>query len=239
MTTLAQYEALAASVHGWMAPAFTRVLAAIKVVHQTARVRGPVAEIGVHCGRSFIPLVLMKHASETAFALDCFDDQAANTGRSGGATKQQFLDSLRGLDVPMSGVEILQCDTRKIPHPLLSLPLMRVISVDGDHSEEETYRDLEAASARMVEGGYVILDDAFNEEWPAVSSGLHRFMGAAGVLYGMMPALAGFGKMVLAHAQFAALLQTAVRAPSSGLLAVREQEVWSYPLLSVRARDGR
>ena len=52
---------------------------------------------------------------------------------------------------------------------------MRLISVDGGHTEEITASDLAVADAALADGGIVVVDDVFNETWPGVADGVHRY----------------------------------------------------------------
>ena len=51
---------------------------------------------------------------------------------------------------------------------------LRFISVDGGHTAEITAHDLAVAEAALAEGGIIVLDDAFNEQWPGVADGVQR-----------------------------------------------------------------
>jgi uncharacterized membrane-anchored protein len=50
-----------------------------------------------------------------------------------------------------------------------------LFSVDGGHTPEITYSDLDLASQTLCEGGVIILDDFFNESWPGVAEGACKF----------------------------------------------------------------
>ena len=52
---------------------------------------------------------------------------------------------------------------------------MRFVSVDGGHTAEITAHDLAVADASLAEGGIIVLDDAFNEQWPGVADGVQRY----------------------------------------------------------------
>jgi hypothetical protein len=69
----------------------------------------------------------------------------------------------------------------------------RLISIDGGHTAETTAHDLAIAVEALAPGGVIILDDYFNEMWPGVSDGVHRyFRGPRGIL----PFATGGNKML-------------------------------------------
>lgn len=231
-----EYEALCERIHGWMPPSFTRVVAAIDDAQRDAGLRGDVAEIGVHCGRSFFPLVLMLRGDERAFAIDCFEDWAANPERSGGASRSQFEASIPVAGVDAGKIIVVQADTKAIPHPLLGccgLGRLRVVSIDGDHSVIGTLADLWAAHEAMGFDGVVIVDDAWNSDWPGVSCAVHRFLQHPQAP--LVGALCGFGKIVLARPMAAEALQRKIKEGVHGLKPVREQTFYGRPILSVTA----
>ena len=59
---------------------------------------------------------------------------------------------------------------------------MRLFSIDGGHTAAITEKDLQTAAECLVDGGAVILDDVFNEAFPAVSEGLLSYLPRDAVL---------------------------------------------------------
>src|ERR1022692_661571 len=58
-------------------------------------VRGGVAEIGVHHGKSFIALCLAMQKDEKAFCIDIFSEQHLNQDQSGRGDRQMFEENIR------------------------------------------------------------------------------------------------------------------------------------------------
>lgn len=232
---LKRYEGVASKVPGWMPPRFVRVVSAVNAVQTTLGIKGDVAEIGVHHGRLFSALTMIRRPDEIAYALDCFDNWAANPERSGGCPRARFVEGMEIAGVrDLDRVQIIECDTNADPHPIERVrgPL-RIVSVDGDHTAKGVERDLWRSLLGTSYGGVVLADDAFNEEWPAVSEGLHAFL-RRGTLVG---ALSGFGKIILAEPFMAkALQEVCLSCPSFGLVAVRKQNFYGHEIIAIQAR---
>lgn len=164
-------------VDGWL-----RSEAALTIVALTERQRslglaGGAAEIGVHHGKLFILLYLLCRASEKAVAIDLFEDQHLNVDNSGSGdlakfrrNLERYADSMRlvlhqGNSMDLSGAIL----TRLAEGPL------RFVSVDGGHTAEITAHDLATAEGALAEGGIIVVDDVFNEQWPGVGDGVRRY----------------------------------------------------------------
>jgi len=69
----------------------------------------------------------------------------------------------------------------------------RLISIDGGHTAETTAHDVAIAAEALAPGGVIILDDCFNEMWPGVSEGVHRYFREP---RGILPFATGAGRML-------------------------------------------
>ncbi len=166
-------------VDGWLSADAVEIICSVAEIQQQWGLDGDVAEIGIHHGKLFILLCLLAGADKKGHAYDLFDQQAGNTDRSGRGDRQHFEKNLQ-----RHGCEVY----RVIIHEGNSLDLKpehirshmeksaRLFSVDGGHSAENTYYDISLACTGLTAGGIVILDDYFNQDWPAVSEGAMRFM---------------------------------------------------------------
>ncbi len=76
----------------------------------------------------------------------------------------------------------------------------RLISIDGGHTAEITAHDLATSEGALAEGGIIILDDCFNEEWPGVSDGVHSYFSQPSLI---VPFAIGAGKTFFTQAAFA------------------------------------
>ncbi|WP_454883804.1 class I SAM-dependent methyltransferase [Sphingomonas oryzagri] len=140
-------------------------------------IHGPVAEIGVHHGKLILTMMAALRPSERAVAIDLFDDQTANTDKSGKgnlaifrrhAAKLGFIDRL---DIIENNSTLLhpQDITR------LSVDNFRMFSVDGGHSYDVVISDMNLASNTLCDGGIILADDYFNYGWPDVSYAVAKF----------------------------------------------------------------
>lgn len=223
---------------GFFEPALIEAYWLLDEAQRAHGVRGGVGEIGVYCGRSFIPLALLRRSDgevfvETALAIDCFEGgQAANLDASGVGDRSQFESNLAAAGVPCDvSVTIMSADSLEIkpsdltaaaaaarPHTprgqagnnghgedcnasfddgqcdmtdvslsasregtgqhasMISSSKFRLFSIDGSHTEEAVQSDLALVDACLEEGGVVLVDDALNADWPAVTSGMIRFI---------------------------------------------------------------
>ena len=164
-------------VDGWLRTEAARIVVALIERQRSLGIAGGVAEIGVHHGKLFILLYLLGQASEKAVAIDLFEDQHLNIDNSGSGDLAKFrrnlerhADSARlvlhqGNSMDLTGAIL----TRLAEGPL------RFVSVDGGHTAEITAHDLATAEAAIAEGGIIVVDDVFNERWPGVGDGVHRY----------------------------------------------------------------
>jgi hypothetical protein len=164
-------------VDGWLRSEAAEVVVALTERQRSLGVAGGIAEIGVHHGKLFILLYLLAQASEKAVAIDLFEDQHLNIDNSGSGDLAKFRRNLeRHAD-----------NTRLVLHPGNSMDLtgailtrladgpLRFVSVDGGHTAEITAHDVATAESAIAEGGIIVVDDVFNEQWPSVGDGVRRY----------------------------------------------------------------
>jgi hypothetical protein len=164
-------------VDGWLVSPAARTVAALVERQRSLGVPGGVAEIGVHHGKLFILLYLLSRDTERAVAIDLFEDQHLNVDRSGSGDLAKFRRNLerhadtrrlvlhKGNSMNLSGADLIR---------LAEGPLA-FVSVDGGHTAELTAHDLTTAEASIAEGGIIVVDDVFNDQWPGVADGVHRY----------------------------------------------------------------
>lgn len=164
-------------VDGWLRSEAVQTIVALAKRQRSLGVVGGVAEIGVHHGKLFILLYLLGQPTEKAVAIDLFEDQHLNVDNSGSGDLAKFrrnlerhADSTRlvlhqGSSMDLSSAVL----TRLADGPL------RFISVDGGHTAEITAHDLATAETAIAEGGIIVVDDVFNEQWPGVGDGVRRY----------------------------------------------------------------
>ena len=164
-------------VDGWLRSEAARIVVALNERQRSFGVTGGIAEIGVHHGKLFILLYLLSREPEKAVAIDLFEDQHLNVDQSGSGDLAKFRRNLeRHAD-----------STRLVLHQGNSMDLtgailkrlaegpLRFVSVDGGHTAEITAHDLATAEAAIAEGGVIVVDDVFNEQWPGVGDGVRGY----------------------------------------------------------------
>ncbi len=163
-------------IDGWLRTEAARIVVALTARQRSLDIAGSVAEIGVHHGKLFILLYLLSRAPEKVVAIDLFEDQHLNIDNSGSGDFARFRRNLeRHADT-----------TRLVLHQGNSMDLsaamlvrlaegpLRFVSIDGGHTAEITAHDLATAEAAIAEGGIIVVDDVFNEQWPGVGDGVRR-----------------------------------------------------------------
>jgi hypothetical protein len=166
-------------VEGWMLPAAAEMTTTLSAVQETQHISGNVAEIGVHHGKLFILLYLLAQGDERAVAIDLFADQTQNIDHSGAGDLDKFRANLaRHADPDMRRLVVHEGDSTALDGAglkRLAGGAYRLISIDGGHTAEATAHDLAIAVEALAPEGLIILDDYFNEMWPGVSEGVHRY----------------------------------------------------------------
>jgi hypothetical protein len=180
-----------------MLPAAGKMIATLSAVQEAQHIGGNVAEIGVHHGKQFIVLYLLARGEERAVAVDLFANQALNIDHSGAGDLDKFRANLaRHADADMRRLVVHEGDSNALDGPTLKRlagGAYRLISIDGDHSAKTTAHDLAIAVEALAPGGVIILDDYFNEMWPGVSEGVHRYFREP---RGILPFATGANKML-------------------------------------------
>ena len=170
-------------VKGFFEPGLLRVYLALDEMHERRGVSGALAEIGVLHGKSFIPLALLAAPGERAVAVDCFADQTANRDGSGEGCRAAFERNLSdALDACCRREEEEEEEEEG----------------EGDDGEDAaTAADLALAHAALHPEGVVVLDDAFNPDWPGVVTGLFEWSAESG--RALRPFALAYGKAFLAR----------------------------------------
>ncbi|HTV54709.1 MAG TPA: class I SAM-dependent methyltransferase [Terriglobia bacterium] len=167
------------SVEGWLADYSAHFIAALSEVQHHAGYTGAVGEIGVYRGKLFILLLLAALQSEKAFALDVFEDQTLNTDGSGsGASRDLFLANVRRWAASDANVLVIARPSFDVRADdiLAVCGKVRLLSVDGGHTEECAMNDLHLAEEALLDQGVAIIDDYFNPHWPGVSTGVGKYL---------------------------------------------------------------
>jgi Methyltransferase domain len=224
------------TVQGWLDPTAVEAVILLSRTQAELGISGGVSEIGIHHGRLFILLHLLRRGDERSAAYDLFEMQDANVDASGLGDKATFLDNLRrhGGDTERivvksrNSLDMTAAEVRADAGPV------RLFSVDGGHTADITASDLALAEGSLCPGGIVILDDYFNESWPGVSEGAARYLSAGASK--LVPVAIGGNKFMLTNSdELAAKYREALRALPDRYV-VADQTVFGMPVLVVRAK---
>lgn len=176
MTQLQRYLKHGRRVQGWLNPYSAAFIAELSRIQRDAGITGGVGEIGVHMGRLFILLKLTAAPGEGTFAIDVFEDQHLNLDGSGSGDRGTFLHNVAAWTGNRS-VEIIQRSSLAVrPADILRLAgPCRLVSIDGGHTEECVENDLRLTESVLMPMGVALLDDFYNQVWPAVAAGAARY----------------------------------------------------------------
>lgn len=170
-------------VSGWLSSSATLLVDLAEDLQRESGTVGNACEIGVHHGRLFLLLRLLMRPDERAVAVDIFEDQHLNVDGSGLGDRAVFEANLDRWVGTREGTRIHKADSTQIDGQVITGwaggPL-RLFSIDGGHTANITEKDLQTAAECLVDGGAVILDDVFNEAFPAVSEGLMSYLARPG-----------------------------------------------------------
>ncbi len=222
-------------VEGWFSGNQLDMFLIADEVQKRLGIDGAVGEIGVHHGRLFILLMLLRRSGEKAVAMDVFDLQEFNTDFSGLGNLEAFLANIDRHVGTRQDLEIVKADSMQLePTDVLTATggaRFRMLSVDGSHTTHNTANDLRLAHRVLRQGGIIVVDDYFNGGYPMVAEGVARFMILDPVV-NIVPVLAGANKVVFTtkshHSQYLEAFRT-LKVAGDGWLS--EREFYGVPCL--------
>jgi hypothetical protein len=144
-------------------------------------IKGSLAEIGVHYGRSFFILALGRTESEKSLAVDLFEDDALFRSRNGLGRFGGFKNNFRKFGFDVSEGEIVKGSSLDLTaEEILSrVGRVRLFSIDGGHMYEHVANDLRLAAEVLIEEGVIAMDDMFTALWPEVPIATFDWLRAA------------------------------------------------------------
>lgn len=137
-------------------------------------IEGDVLEIGVHHGLSAVIVASM--ASDRKFVtVDLFEDlQDHNVSGSGSGNNHEFLRNMSRFFDDLSFVRTIKANSSSLSANVLGSEFS-FCHIDGGHTPEETFKDLDLCCRLLMPGGLLALDDYFNPAFPGVSEGANEF----------------------------------------------------------------
>ncbi len=160
-------------VHGWLQRIDAEIIGALLDYQEREGILGGCAEIGVHHGKSFIPLCMALRDGERALCIDLFDDQSRNLDSSGKGDLGRFEKNLTAFRIDRSRIRIFQGSSEDVApaYVLEQVGPVRFFSVDGGHWSAIVQNDLRLAESTLGPDGVIALDDYCRAEWPDVTTG--------------------------------------------------------------------
>jgi len=189
-------------IKGWLTFADAELIRTVGLAQRDFGISGAVGEIGVHHGKLFILLYLMRTKQEKAFAVDVFDMQSLNIDNSGHGNQVKFLRNVQNVAGNTCGIDIFHASSTEITWSDIYKKInqnVRLFSIDGGHTASITYNDLGIAKQSLSKGGVIIIDDYFNLEWPGVSEGVIKFFCKNASL---VPFAIGENKVLICHPKY-------------------------------------
>ena len=191
-------------VDGWLARSDAEIFATLLESQLANNITGAVAEIGVHHGKSFIPLAISNNG-RLCYAIDIFGKQEFNIDSSGGGDKEVFIRNLTKFGVDAKGVFIDERPSTDVTPGDIEgkVGKVRFFHIDGGHHYEVALNDLKLAETVVADNGIIAIDDVFRPEWPEVSMALFGYL--AGKTKDFVPFAIGYNKTYLCQSPFAEL----------------------------------
>lgn len=198
-------------VQGWLDRRSARIIAALGQYQTREKISGAVGEIGIHHGKLFILLDLIKTDNEASFAVDLFEQQELNVDHSGLGDYEQFIRNLAELSSGTERVSIIKKNSLELDADEIRALCgpARLFSIDGGHTAACTLNDIRLSEASTIDDAIVIIDDYFNPMWPDVSVGVAEYVFEPGST--LRPFAISPNKLYLARRHCHARYRTALR----------------------------
>ena len=198
-------------IKGWLSEIDNRIFEVILELQVTNEVEGSVAEIGLHHGKSFIPLCLSLQDNEKAYGIDLFEDQVKNIDKSGKGSTFYVNNNLTDFGICRERyvLDSRSSELVKSSDIIDSVGSVRFFSIDGGHWSEVVINDLNLAKEVICDRGVIALDDYLRPEWPEVAVGFHRWYFENDMRFSVFAI--GFNKVYLCSPEFVEFYQRALR----------------------------
>lgn len=183
---------------GWCNSNVIRLTSALSNIQEKHHIEGGAGEIGVHHGKYFIALALLKYGKKSV-AFDVFSSQNLNVDRSGRGDLEVFTSNLTEYGC-LDFTTIVKQDSLRLNSARLHeinnmVGPLSMFSVDGSHTVEHTYNDILVAESLLGAGGLMFIDDYLNPNWPGVLEAVGRYFSYHS--YKFVPLCFAFSKLVL------------------------------------------
>ena len=201
------------SVSGWLQRIDAEIIGSILTFQRQHNISGSCVEIGVHHGKSFIPLCMALKSGEQALCIDLFDDQKKNLDSSGKGDFDAFKKNIEKHGIEFSMIRILKGSSEDVkPDDILAqVGPVRFFSVDGGHWKSIVQNDLILAENTLSAEGVIALDDYCRAEWPDVTYGYSLWQNDT--KSDIIPFAAGSNKLYLCRKDYVQKYRAALKGP--------------------------
>jgi hypothetical protein len=171
-----RYQSIYPSLEGWFMLEAAELLNFLNDIQLKENITGDIFEIGAYKGKLTLLLAtFLRKDSELLFVNDIFDNQHLNISRSGiDANLNDFMKNIKLLFENPHFLRLLIKSSSELTIENTTNDI-RMFSVDGGHSEQETYDDMMLASKAINDKGMIIVDDFYNSDWPEVRKGVEKY----------------------------------------------------------------
>jgi hypothetical protein len=152
-------------IPGWFAPPDTKLWQHL-LDEQSKCIKGSLAEIGIHHGRSFMPLAMARKEGEKALAVDFFMDTPGYWPHR----ERNFHRHLARHQLRLCEEEIFKGNSKELSAEDIRKRVgeLRFFHIDGGHGYKDVRSDLQLASKVLSPQGIIVLDDFMNPSHPEV-----------------------------------------------------------------------
>jgi hypothetical protein len=158
-----------AAVPGFSSVLSAQVAARLLACQQDFGIQGPVGEIGVMLGRSFIVLALAAEPTDRCLAIDDFAWPSD--------ARAKFLRNCTRFGIDPDQVPIIASKSTSLaPADILAYlagAKLRYLHIDGGHTTDVLLHDLGIARTIMMPDGILCLDDMLHAQYPDLGLTVH------------------------------------------------------------------
>lgn len=136
---------------------------------------GNILEIGTFFGRSTSMMCAVMEDGEVMHVCDAFT-QSTEDSYTAQPTEKILLENIRRANPEFSekSIKIHNCLSNDLK--LSSGDEFRFVHVDGGHSDEQAFADLELVAPHVLLNGIIAVDDYDHRHWPGVTTAVDRFI---------------------------------------------------------------
>jgi hypothetical protein len=169
------------NIKGWYVyDKINPILESINNFHRSNNIESGICEIGIYQGKSFLALCCLSTKDEKKLAIDSFGNFKETDWMYGKgednktAFEENYFKIFNNKDYTLLQENSNKVTSEQIINICNGKP--RLFSIDGDHTVNGTYHDLQLAKYSICDYGVIIVDDYTNSGWPTVKEGTDLFL---------------------------------------------------------------